>query len=905
MIRVWSRICAGLSVIHAFALAAIATRLVGVRLVWLLAASLLLTSLVTPGAAQAQTNPECYNAANAQSVGQVGWTGCEGMYIARDRAELVAAGFGREITLGTVDYTFGDSANNVFTGQVTDMSSLFATDATFNDDIGYWDTSNVTNMDNMFFAADAFNQDIGGWDTSNVTSMINMFFSAISFDQDIGNWNTSKVTSMDGTFWTATSFNQDIGRWDTSNVTDMDSMFSDASTFNQDIGGWDTSKVTRMNLMFDDASAFNQDIGDWDTSKVTGMQQMFSDASAFNRDLSGWPVPLIAVKPIEFDIRATGWTNDPAWRPQWGTLGTAIATRVTASTPDGTYGVGDVISVQVVFNQPVTVTGTPQLTLETGATDRVIDYTSGSGSNTLTFDYTVQLGDASGDLDYLGTMALALNGGTITDGGGGNATLTLPSPGAAGSLGAKKALVVSTTSATNVTSSTPDGTYGVGDVISIQVVFNQPVTVTGTPQLTLETGTTDRAINYTSGTGSTTLTFTYTVQLGDTSGDLDYLGTTALALNGGTIRDSVGTDVPLTLPIPGAAGSLGANKALAINALPSDALAAEFEANKDAIRTLIRNDARRQLQSAIGFNQRLTRGARLRFADQTGPITTGLEVNRAQTWTQNRFTMQGQFSSQNSSANGQVQRLMFGDWDLQVDGDGSTTVSANSSVAWERMVSGRTMLGLYLGAQIGQSNIEGGFAGNRVGYGATAGAYVVTGLTDKLVADGFVSFSVGRNALDLTNGVLTLESEYDTRTAIAGGSLSGVVKAGRIEFEPELSLVYGTVAIGDVGFTGYAFGVSNSTLGLNAGNVTLANVMFRPEMRIPIGQRPIEVTRVSLAPKVYCQRLDTTNSCDGGVEIGFNHSSESGLTSLNARVARDGFAGNSQTGASLSFEHRF
>ncbi len=82
-----------------------------------------------------------------------------------------------------------------------------------------------------------------------------------------------------------------------------------------------------------------------------------------------------------------------------------------------------------------------------------------------------------------------------------------------------------------------NGTYKVGDTVSVQVNFSAAVTVTGTPQLTLETGTTDEIINYASGSGTSALTFTYTVQAGDTTADLDYQSTTALALNGGTIKD--------------------------------------------------------------------------------------------------------------------------------------------------------------------------------------------------------------------------------------------------------------------------------------------------------------------------------------------------------------------------------
>ena len=119
---------------------------------------------------------------------------------------------------------------------------------------------------------------------------------------------------------------------------------------------------------------------------------------------------------------------------------------------------------------------------------------------------------------------------------------------------------------TSVTSGTPNGTYKVGDVISIQVNFSENVVVAGgTPQLILETGVTDRTINYVSGTGTSTLTFTYTVQAGDTTADLDYVATTSLALGGGTIRDSAGNYATLTLPSPGTANSLGNNQAIVID----------------------------------------------------------------------------------------------------------------------------------------------------------------------------------------------------------------------------------------------------------------------------------------------------------------------------------------------------
>ena len=91
----------------------------------------------------------------------------------------------------------------------------------------------------------------------------------------------------------------------------------------------------------------------------------------------------------------------------------------------------------VTFSEAVVVAGTPQLTLALSP-NRAVNYSSGSGTNTLTFNYTVVSPDTSSDLDYAATSSLALNGGTIRDAAANNATLTLASPGASGSLGCRQ-----------------------------------------------------------------------------------------------------------------------------------------------------------------------------------------------------------------------------------------------------------------------------------------------------------------------------------------------------------------------------------------------------------------------------------------------------------------------------------
>jgi hypothetical protein len=120
-------------------------------------------------------------------------------------------------------------------------------------------------------------------------------------------------------------------------------------------------------------------------------------------------------------------------------------TSVSSSTSNGSYKVGSSIAVTVIFSEAVIVTGTPQLNLETGSTDQIVNYTSGSGTNTLTFNYVVQAGDVSSDLDYFSTTALALNGGAIKDAAAFDAVLTLASPGSSGSIANTKAIIVDTT----------------------------------------------------------------------------------------------------------------------------------------------------------------------------------------------------------------------------------------------------------------------------------------------------------------------------------------------------------------------------------------------------------------------------------------------------------------------------
>src|SRR5260221_679294 len=98
--------------------------------------------------------------------------------------------------------------------------------------------------------------------------------------------------------------------------------------------------------------------------------------------------------------------------------------------------------------------------------------------------------------------------------------MTMAAPGASGSLGAPKNIVIDTVAPTvsNVTSTTANGAYNAGSTVQITLTFSENVTVTGTPQLALNSGGT---ASYASGSGTSTLTFAYTVLAGQNSALLD------------------------------------------------------------------------------------------------------------------------------------------------------------------------------------------------------------------------------------------------------------------------------------------------------------------------------------------------------------------------------------------------
>ena len=222
---------------------------------------------------------------------------------------------------------------------------------------------------------------------------------------------------------------------------------------------------------------------------------------------------------------------------------TVIATgRVSV---DGTYNLGDTISLTVTFSVAVTVTGTPQLALVIGTdTTPRANYASGSGTQTLQFDYEVVAGDEDTDGIAFPINALALNGGTITASGTA-ANLEIGASSFSGILvdGGPAAPTVTGVALTSAPGT--DNTYAIDDDVEATVTFDAAVDITGSPQLELDFNGTAKAAACATGTNTTTMACSYTVAVGEEA--QNGIRIEANKLTGGTIYATGSTSVNAVL----------------------------------------------------------------------------------------------------------------------------------------------------------------------------------------------------------------------------------------------------------------------------------------------------------------------------------------------------------------------
>ena len=217
--------------------------------------------------------------------------------------------------------------------------------------------------------------------------------------------------------------------------------------------------------------------------------------------------------------------------------------------------VGDIIRVTLTLNEAVTVTGSPNYTINVGGVNKTAVYSAASStpSNvstpTLVFTYTVVAGD-DGSITTPASP-LWLGGSVVRDTVGG-----VLDPSKVGALGTN-ALTVTTSgsdatapSVVNIalspTVSTQNNPLTTGDVVTATVLMSEAVTVSGGfPQLAMTIGGSTVQASYLTGTGNRLL-FIYTILSTQVDTNGISIPANALSLNGSTIRDAAGNSAVIT-----------------------------------------------------------------------------------------------------------------------------------------------------------------------------------------------------------------------------------------------------------------------------------------------------------------------------------------------------------------------
>jgi hypothetical protein len=221
---------------------------------------------------------------------------------------------------------------------------------------------------------------------------------------------------------------------------------------------------------------------------------------------------------------------------------TAVPVSVTSINLGGSNPTNSAsVAFLVTFSGNVTGVSAANFALATTGSISGAGITSVTGSGT-TYVVAVNTGTSSGTIGLNLVNSAGLSPGVST---------TLPFVGAVYAIVKTGPVVTSITAPSN-------GIYVANQGIVLTVNFNKAAfvnTAGGVPSLSIIVGATTRQALYVGGSGTTGLTFSYTVVPGDLDNDGIAIGT--LALNGGTIQDNLGNAAVLTLNgIPSTAGVL-------------------------------------------------------------------------------------------------------------------------------------------------------------------------------------------------------------------------------------------------------------------------------------------------------------------------------------------------------------
>lgn len=212
------------------------------------------------------------------------------------------------------------------------------------------------------------------------------------------------------------------------------------------------------------------------------------------------------------------------------TKDTVPPTIISETIAARTYILGDEINLKLKFSEKVFIEGSPRMELiltERSEDNLYANLISGSGTDELVFTYTIKEGDASN-----GITLGELTEGRVSDRSGNDASRTLVGSDLSGVIvHSDQAKIISFNEPTN-------GTYGLNGELLFQINFSENVTVSGLPQIEIKIDEASVWAQYKSGSGSSGLEFSYTIQADQNDTDGIEILSNSIDLNSGEIRSA-------------------------------------------------------------------------------------------------------------------------------------------------------------------------------------------------------------------------------------------------------------------------------------------------------------------------------------------------------------------------------
>jgi hypothetical protein len=209
-----------------------------------------------------------------------------------------------------------------------------------------------------------------------------------------------------------------------------------------------------------------------------------------------------------------------------------------------TYITGQNIDFVLNHPQNITVTGVPRVAVDISGVSVYADYLTGNNTQNLVFRYTVQAGD--NDIDGISiSPTIDLNGGSLQFDDAGtlqNAALSYIAENTSG------VTIDTIAPSIQLIEAPANATYLLGEQLDFSVNYDDVVSISATPRLHLNIGGSTLYADYASGSGTSTLIFSYVVGAGETDLDGISFDNNLIDLNTtGIISDIAGNNAALDM----------------------------------------------------------------------------------------------------------------------------------------------------------------------------------------------------------------------------------------------------------------------------------------------------------------------------------------------------------------------